>query len=124
MRFIPTRVHGAMDYLIGILLIVLPLTWGGINEQAAIWVPIVLGAGLILYSLLTAYEWGALKIIDMSTHLMLDVIGGLFLAASPWIFGFADVIYLPHLIVGAVEVLAGLTTRSAPTYTGRPAPGT
>lgn len=124
MRFIPTRMHGLLDYLIGLLLIVWPLVaWNDVRSEAAVWVPVVIGGGVVLYSLMTAYEWGAWKAIDMSTHLVLDVMGGLVLAVSPWIFGFADVIYLPHVIIGVLEVMAGLTTRTDPSYTGRPARG-
>jgi hypothetical protein len=36
------------------------------------------------------------------------------LALSPWLFGFADRLFWPRLIVGLREIGAGLTTRTAP----------
>ncbi|HEU0137487.1 MAG TPA: SPW repeat protein [Flavobacterium sp.] len=70
------------------------------------------GAGAIVYSLMTAYELGAAKVISMPTHLTIDFISGAFLAASPWIFNFADEVYLPHLIVGILEIGASLMTKT------------
>lgn len=117
MRFISTRTHGILDYLMGALLIVLPWLVGFAEQgNPSTWVLIALGAGLILYSLLTDYEYGLFKVIKMPTHLWLDVLSGLFLAASPWIFEFADQVYLPHVILGLLEIGAGLMTKSVPSY--------
>ena len=116
MRFIPTRVHGVLDYLMGLLLIAAPWLFGfaDAENEAARWIPVILGAGVILYSLMTRYELGVARIIPMSTHLALDVIGGIFLAASPWLFGFADEIWWPHLVFGLLEIGAGLMTETTP----------
>lgn len=116
MRVIPTRTHGILDYVIGILLIVAPWLFDFADGGAEQWVPIVLGAGVILYSLVTDYELGVIKVIPMPTHLILDIVGGIILAASPWLFGFADEIWWPHLIVGLLEIGAGLMTQTRPEY--------
>ena len=122
MRVIPTRVHGMVDYIVGALLIVAPWLFGFADGGAEQWVPIILGAGVILYSLMTDYELGVMKAIPMSMHLMLDIGGGIFLAVSPWLFGFADEIWWPHVIVGIGEILAGLMTKTRPEY-DRPGTG-
>ena len=114
MRFIPTKVHGLLDYAMGILLIAAPWILGFASDGAETYVPVVLGIGMLAYSLFTNYEMGAIKMLSMRTHLMLDLLGGLFLAASPWIFGFADYVYLPHLILGIAEMGAALMTRREP----------
>lgn len=116
MRFINTRVHGMLDYLMGVLLIISPWLFGFANGGAAQWVPIVLGLGAFLYSIMTDYELGLLKVIPMSAHLIIDLVAGIFLAASPWIFGFADEVYLPHLILGILEIGASLMTEKHPSY--------
>ncbi|HEX7119359.1 MAG TPA: SPW repeat protein [Longimicrobiales bacterium] len=118
MRFIPTRIHGILDYLMGALLIALPWLLGFAAGGAATWVPVVLGAALIVYSLLTDYELGVVKVIGMTAHLWLDAIGGLFLGLAPWIFGFeelgppAEAFWL----LGFIEIAAALLTRTAPSY--------
>lgn len=117
MRFIPTRIHGVLDYLMGVLLIALPWLFGFARGGAETWVPVILGAGLILYSLFTDYELGAVRRLSMRTHLWMDGLGGLILALSPWIFGFADVV-APGLFVvlGLIEIGAALFTETVPSY--------
>ncbi|WP_243368289.1 SPW repeat protein [Microvirga solisilvae] len=111
MRFIPTSIHGVIDYLWGLALFASPWVLGFSDVPEAKWVAIVFGIGAILYSLFTAYELGVLRIIPMSLHLMLDGAAGALLAASPFLLGFSDQIYLPHLLFGLFSVLASLTTR-------------
>lgn len=114
MRFIPTRVHGFLDYSMGLLLIAAPWLFGFAAGGAETWVPVVLGAGAILYSLMTDYELGVVRTIPMTAHLGLDGMAGLLLAVSPWLFGFADLVYLPHLVLGIAEMGAALFTETTP----------
>lgn len=114
MRFIPTRVHGAVDYGMGVLLIVAPWLLGFAGGGAETWVPVVLGIAAIGYSLFTDYELGLVRRIPMRTHLGLDLGSGVLLATSPWLFGFAGLVYLPHLILGLIEIGAALTTQLTP----------
>jgi len=114
MRFIPTKVHGILDYTVGAILAISPWLFGFNRGGAETWVPFILGAGAILYSLFTNYEWGVSRRIPMPTHLLLDVLSGIVLALSPWIFGFADQVYLPHVIFGILEIVVPLLTRRHP----------
>jgi hypothetical protein len=43
----------------------------------------------------------------------MDVAAGLFLAASPWLLGFAEVVFWPHLLVGLFEVGIAFMSRPA-----------
>lgn len=116
---LPTRIHGFLDYLLGAALIVVPLAFHfGAGPQT--WLPVLLGGGMIIYSLLTDYELGVVSLIGMTAHLMMDGLGGLLLASSPWMFGFSWEIWIPHLIFGLAAVAAAIFTR---TQTSRePAP--
>lgn len=114
MRFIPTRTHGMVDYIVGILLIAAPWLFDFARGGAETWIPVIVGAGAILYSLLTDYELSAARKIPMTTHLWLDALAGAFLALSPWLFGFADFVYLPHLIIGIAEIGMALMTKTIP----------
>lgn len=116
MRFISTKTHGVLDYLMGIVLIASPWLFGFDNGGAAQFVPVVVGAVIVVMSVFTNYEMGWLRSVPMPVHLTIDVIGGLFLAVSPWIFGFADLVFLPHLIFGIAEAGAGLMTQKTPAY--------
>jgi len=113
MRFIPTKFHAPLDYIVGVALIAAPWIFQFSDVTAAAVVSIVLGIGLIAYSLLTDYELGVWKVAPMAVHNLIDVIAGAFLAASPWIFGFADEsanVWLPHVVVGLAAVFLGLAT--------------
>ena len=117
MRFLPTRVHGFLDYIVGVALIAAPWIFQFSEYRAATVVPIVLGIGLILYSLLTDYELGLARVLPMAMHNLFDIVAGIFLAASPWIFGFADEsanVWLPHVIVGIAVIVLGLVTEQHP----------
>ncbi|MBC4018506.1 SPW repeat domain-containing protein [Siccirubricoccus deserti] len=114
MRFISTRTHGVIDYLMGALLIVAPYILGFADGTAAQWIPQIVGAVLIGAALMTDYELGAVRMIPMPVHLFLDVAAGALLAVSPWLFGFADRVFWPHLILGLLEIGAGLMTRTTP----------
>jgi hypothetical protein len=116
MRFIPTRFHGVLDYLMGFLLIAAPWLLGFAAGGAETWVPVILGASVLVYSLFTRYELGLVKAIPMSTHLTLDLAGGLLLAVSPWLFGFSHLVWAPHLIFGLLEAGASLMTETQPAW--------
>ncbi len=114
MGFISTRMHGLADYAVGALLILAPYIFDFVTGGIEQWLPMLLGLSVIVYSMLTRYEWGLLPIIDMPVHLGLDIGGGLLLAVSPWLFGFADVVWAPHLIVGLVEIGTAAATSRRP----------
>ena len=114
MRFIPTRIHGVLDYLVGALLIASPWLFGFADGGAQQWVPVVLGIGALVYSLITDYELGVTHLLPMPIHLMLDAGSGALLAVSPWIFGFSDELKWPHIAIGLAEIAAALMTRTHP----------
>ncbi|MCE7063326.1 SPW repeat protein [Dyadobacter sp. CY343] len=110
MKIISTKLHSKLDYATGPLFIAMPWIVGFNDNLTATWTLIAIGAMVILMSLFTDYEGGMVRSIPMSAHLNIDIVTGLFLAASPWILGFHDEVYLPHLILGLIEVAAGLMT--------------
>ena len=114
LRFISTRTHGVLDYVVGALLIVVPYILGFADGTAAQWVPQVLGLVAIGGALMTDYELGVMRVIPMPVHLGIDVASGVLLAVSPWLFGFSDRVFWPHLVVGIMEIGAGLMTRTVP----------
>jgi hypothetical protein len=111
MRILPTKIHGFLDYLVGALLVASPWLFDFANGGARQWVPIVLGAGTIAYSLATDYELGIVRALPVPVHLALDVAGGAMLIASPWLFGFSEHIWIPHVAIGAFEIVAAALTQ-------------
>jgi hypothetical protein len=119
MRFLSTKAHGVMDYLMGILLIAAPWLLDFAQGGAETWIPVILGIAMIGLALMTDYEMGAMKALSMPTHLTIDLLSGILLAASPWLFGFAEYVYLPHLILGIAEIGASLITQKTPYHRNR-----
>jgi len=112
---IPSKVHAVLDYVVGVLLLAAPYLLGFATGGPAQLVPMALGAGIILYSLLTRYELSIVKLIPYRAHLMIDVLGGLLLLVSPWLFDFTDVIIWPHVAVGILEIAVVLLSWNAAT---------
>jgi hypothetical protein len=117
-RFIPTGIHAYFDYIGGLGLLAAPFVFGFYSVGgAAVIIPMLLGVGLILYSLLTNYELGipGLKFIPMSAHLTFDFVASAFLAISPFLFGFinqAPNAWLPHIIAGVTVILLVLVSQT------------
>lgn len=87
MRFIPTKVHGTVDHVVGPALVLAPtlLRLGrpspeGITAQAV-------GGVQAVYSNLTDYETSVKTVISMKAHLALDAVGGATLALVPQLTG-------------------------------------
>jgi len=115
MKFISMRAHEAIDCIASLVFIVSPFMFGFNDGRAAEWVPIIIGIVLFLMALCTRYGLGVVKIIPFKMHVAMDVVAGLLLALSPWIFGFHHYIWLPHLILGILEMGAALMTRTEQT---------
>jgi hypothetical protein len=119
LRFLPTRIHGALDYLVGIALILAPniFQFSGMGG-AAVWIPRALGIVLIVYSIFTRYEWGVIKVLEMPYHLVVDFLASVLLAISPFVFGFYSSSHLnqwlPHVVVGLAVILVVLVTQTRP----------
>lgn len=117
-RFLPTKVHGALDYVVGVALILAPNIFQFADVGGtAVFIPRVLGVVLIVYSLITRYEWGVIKLISMPYHLMIDFLAALFLALSPFLFGFSNKepnTWLPHVVVGIAVLVVVIVSKTQP----------
>jgi hypothetical protein len=113
-KLIPTRVHGVLDYLTGVIFLVLPRLLGW--EQPETWLMSILGVSVIVYSLITRYELGVIKWIPMPVHLILDLLGGLLLIAAPFLFfqNEEPSVRTWYLILGVFELGASLFSDNTP----------
>lgn len=118
LRFVPTGVHAYFDYVGGIGLLALPFVFGFFSMGGIVVIlPMVLGAGLIIYSLLTNYELGipGVKFIPMVAHLIFDFVASALLALSPFIFGFSNRplnVWVPDVVLGIVVILLVLVSQT------------
>jgi hypothetical protein len=126
-RFVPTAVHGVFDYVGAAGLIASPFIFEFFSKGGiAVILPIVLGAGLFLYSLLTNYELGvpAWRFIPMPVHLTVDFAASALLAVAPFLFGYANLglnVWVPQVAAGVAVILLVLVSKTEPqrSYVGR-----
>lgn len=114
MKIISTANHAKIDYLAGLFFMTSPWILGFKESVPATWIMLLAGLAALVMSLFTNYEGGIVRSIPMRVHLTADVFMGAFLASSPWLFGFAEEVFLPQLIMGLFEVLVSLFTAKHP----------
>jgi hypothetical protein len=119
MRFIPTRVHGAIDHVVGPALVAAPTVLGLRRTSPEGIVARAVGGAEAVYSNLTDYELSVKNIVPMRVHLALDAVGGATLALVPQFTGArkrGKAHWVPHLAVGTFVVgMAVFTKTKAPT---------
>jgi hypothetical protein len=114
-QVIPTKTHGVLDFVTVGTLFAAPGLFGLKDVPRAASILRLAGRGAAAYSLLTDYEFGAVKLLPMSAHLAMDAASGALLVSSPRLFGFAKNgtrYWLPHALVGASEILVALMSRT------------
>ena len=114
-RGVSTKTHGVLDLVSAGALLAAPRLLGLEGGSRAASVLRMAGGGAAVYSMLTDYEFGLVRLLPMRAHLALDAASGAFLASSPWLFGFAKNgprYWAPHALMGAGEVLAALASRT------------
>ena len=114
MRFIPTRIHGVLDYLYSALLLLAPWLFGFADGGVLHWASMLAGAGTLVVSLLTDYELSLRRWIYLPTHLALDVAAGLFLAWLAYIMADDHGRWMILAGAGLFSAFAGGFTLAAP----------
>ena len=123
MRFLSSKVHTIIGIIVGIILLLAPSLFGFTDNAAASMVPVYVGIFIILSELTTTSRMSPFKLVPMRVHLVLDYVTGIFLALSPWLFGFSNApanAWVPHVVVGILVVGYALLTN--PTVESEEAP--
>lgn len=110
-KLLPAKVHGVADFGSGFALIAVALVLGG--SSAAVATGVVLGAVLIVVSLLTDYPLGVIKVIPFPVHSAGDYLGAAALIGAPFVLGFNDSdggASAFYLVMGAALVAVSLLT--------------
>jgi hypothetical protein len=109
MRFVPAMLHGTVDYVVGFIVIGLPFYFELRGTPPM--VLIALGIIVVLYSLLTDYELGAVRFLRIRSHLLLDAIFGVAMLLSPFLFDFPADTRWPVYAIGVVALILAVTTQ-------------
>jgi len=98
MKFITPTLHGALDYLAAIALILAPILLG--FTGITLWLSVAAGAGLIMYSLITDYALSIAKAIPYKLHILFDSAAAVVFIAAPFVLGFSGIEQIYYLIMG------------------------
>lgn len=108
MKLIPAGLHGILDYFAVSILIIMPFYNG--FEGIAFGLPVSLGIIALFYTIFTDFSLGFKPLLSLRIHLLIDLFGGVFLTASPFIFGFSEAATLFHMQFGiGVVIVVALT---------------
>ena len=115
MRFIPTRLHGILDYLVGLIVIALPIAFP--VQGTAFMTLIGLGFFVVFYSLFTDYELGVVRFLRLRFHLALDVLFGIIVLLAPTVVDLPAAIHWLLYAIGTMAIVLALTTQIRATGT-------
>jgi hypothetical protein len=87
-RILPAWFHAIADYAVGGLLIVVALAVGGSAEAVA--TGVVVGAVVLVVSMLTRYPLGVAKVLPFTLHSAGDYLAAALLLIAPFALGFSD----------------------------------
>jgi hypothetical protein len=87
-RFLPAWFHAIADYAVGVTLIAVALIVGGTG--AAVATGVVVGAVVLVVSMLTRYPLGVAKVLPFTVHSAGDYLAAALLVLAPFVLGFTD----------------------------------
>ncbi|MEA3214951.1 MAG: hypothetical protein QOJ19_1107 [Acidimicrobiia bacterium] len=87
-RLLPAWFHGLADYAVGALLIIVAVATGG--SAGAVATGIVVGATVLVVSMLTRYPLGVAKVLPFSVHSAGDYLAAVLLVGAPFALHFND----------------------------------
>lgn len=116
--FIPTTVYAVIQYVGGLLLIVSPSLFKFDNVGgASLFIPILMGIFLLLIAVFSDNKFGLIQIFPMQMNLLLAMFAGFLLLVGPFLYSFADFVFLPHVLLGAMFFLCSIFTQNSPFLT-------
>jgi hypothetical protein len=110
-RLLPAWLHAVADYAVGVTLIVVALAVGGTG--AAVATGVVVGATVLLVSMLTRYPLGVAKVLPFTVHSAGDYLAAVLLLVAPFALGFTDTdagLGVFYAVVGLAVLAVSLVT--------------
>ncbi|MBA2240598.1 MAG: hypothetical protein H0W09_05060 [Solirubrobacterales bacterium] len=108
-------IHGAIEYVAGILLIAAPLLID-FNSSGATAISLIFGVGVLVLAATSDMPTGLIAQIPVGAHLVLDFVLAVLLIGSPFLFGFSDETAPTALfiVLGIAHLLITIGTRFVP----------
>ena len=110
-KLLPAWFHAVADYAVGILLIVVALAADGSTGVTA--TGVVVGAVVLLVSVLTRYPLGIVKVLPFTVHAAGDYLAAALLIVAPFVLNFADAesgLAVFYVVMGVAVLAVSLIT--------------
>ena len=110
-RVLPAWFHAIADYAVGFGLIIIALAVGGSGKAVA--PGVVVGAVVLLVSMLTKYPLGVKKVLPFTVHSGGDYLAALLLLVSPFALNFHNSdtgLTAVYIVAGIAVLLVSLIT--------------
>lgn len=109
-RLLPWPLHGTVEYLAGIFVILAPFIFGFRDDVAF---PVFMGVGvvIIVLALISAQPTGVADLLPSSVHSGVDYLLAVFLLIAPFVFGFGYVPETISILLGVAHLVISLLTR-------------
>ena len=118
--FISTSTYGFLNYVIAITLMSSPWLFGFIHVGgASLFLPLIFGWLQLIMAIFSRHKFGFMNVFPVPMHCFIDVVGGSFLMASPWVYAYAPQVFLPQLLLGGLVFFLGVFTKTSP-FTDEP----
>jgi hypothetical protein len=113
--FIPTTLYGVLNYVIALTLMASPWLFGFSNVGgASFFLPLIFGWLQLIMAIFSNHKMGFIKVFPVPTHCFIDIIGGSFLLASPFIYDYSSKVFWPQFILGSLVFFLGIFTKKSP----------
>ena len=107
-RVLPAWFHAIADYAVGVLLIVVAIAAG--NGAGEVGLGVVVGATVLLVSMLTKYPLGVAKVLPFTVHSGGDYLAAALLIVGPAILGITGGIAAFYVVMGVAVLAVSLIT--------------
>jgi hypothetical protein len=107
-RVLPAWFHAIADYAVGALLIIVAIAAGDGGKEVGLGV--VVGATVLLVSMLTKYPLGVAKVLPFTLHSAGDYLAAVLLVAGPAVLGISGGIAAFYVVMGVAVLAVSLVT--------------
>ena len=113
---VPVVVHGAFEYVVGVLFIAAPFLFGFSSSAAPTAAALVVGLLLLAFTATSALPTGLVRSVSLGVHVTVDLVLAVLLVALPFLLGFTDEAAPTALfiVVGVLHLLMTIATRFSP----------
>jgi hypothetical protein len=110
-RLLPAWFHALADYAVGFGLIIIAVAVGGSGKAVA--AGVVVGATVLVVSMLTRYPLGVAKVLPFTVHSAGDYLAAALLVLSPFVLNFHNTdtgLTAVYVVAGAAVLAVSLVT--------------